>query len=113
LLVALPAALRQNQCLFAAAMIENSNHWGQWRLRSALPMAARVRPAVLERHQQLHPRLVPNHSSPPIPVPLGPRRGASVLPLAPSGVTVGGFLASQIKGKALFIPRYRREFGIK
>ena len=27
--------------------------------------------------------------------------------------TVGGFLTSLIKGKALFIPRYRREFGIK
>jgi apoptosis-inducing factor 2 len=52
-------------------------------------------------------------TSPPILVPLGPRRGASVLPLTTSGATVGGFLTSQIKGKSLFIPRYRKEFGIK
>jgi len=52
-------------------------------------------------------------TGPPILVPLGPKRGASVLPIATSGVTVGGFLTSQIKGKSLFIPRYRKEFGIK
>lgn len=51
--------------------------------------------------------------SPPILVPLGPRRGASVLPLTKSGPTAGGCLTSLIKGKALFIPRYRREFGVK
>src|SRR6202035_4925710 len=44
---------------------------------------------------------------------VGPRRGASVLPLTKRGLTVGGFLTSLIKGKTLFIPRYRKEFGIK
>ena len=39
--------------------------------------------------------------------------GASVLPLRKRGLTVGGFLTSVIKGKTLFIPRYRKEFGIK
>ena len=51
--------------------------------------------------------------SPPILVPLGPRRRASVLPLTKSGRTVGGFLTSLITGKALFIPHSRREFGVK
>ena len=50
--------------------------------------------------------------APPILVPLGPSRGASVLPLTRSGLTVGGFLTSAIKGKRLFVPRYRREFGL-
>jgi NADH dehydrogenase FAD-containing subunit len=51
-------------------------------------------------------------TAPPILVPLGPKRGASVLPLTKSGVAVGGFATSLIKGKSLFIPRYRKEFGI-
>ena len=50
--------------------------------------------------------------APPILVPLGPKRGASVLPLTKSGLAVGGFPTSLIKGKSLFIPRYRREFGV-
>jgi NADH dehydrogenase FAD-containing subunit len=49
--------------------------------------------------------------SPPILVPLGPRRGASVLPLTKRGLVVGAFLTGSIKGKALFIPRYHKEFG--
>ncbi|QTD54723.1 NAD(P)/FAD-dependent oxidoreductase [Parasphingorhabdus cellanae] len=43
---------------------------------------------------------------PLILLPLGPDKGASVLPF---GVT-GPFLTSAIKGKKLFIPRYHREF---
>ena len=47
----------------------------------------------------------------PILLPLGPDRGASVLPITRSGVVVGSFLTSTIKGKTLFIPRYRKDFG--
>ena len=50
--------------------------------------------------------------APPVLVPLGPKRGASVLPLTKSGVVVGGFVTSLIKGKSLFIGRYRKEFGV-
>ncbi|MGO9700087.1 MAG: NAD(P)/FAD-dependent oxidoreductase [Xanthobacteraceae bacterium] len=50
--------------------------------------------------------------APPVLVPLGPKRGASVLPLTKSGVVVGGFATSLIKGKSLFIGRYRKEFGV-
>jgi NADH dehydrogenase FAD-containing subunit len=57
------------------------------------------------------PRYTP-WPTPPILIPLGPKRGASVLPVAKSGVVVGGFLTSTIKGKSLFIQRYRREFGL-
>lgn len=48
---------------------------------------------------------------PPILLPLGPKSGASVLPLSPKGTVVGDWVTSAIKGKALFIPRYKREFG--
>jgi hypothetical protein len=48
----------------------------------------------------------------PILLPLGPKSGASVLPIGASGLVVGDWLTSQIKGKALFIPRYRKEFGL-
>jgi apoptosis-inducing factor 2 len=44
-------------------------------------------------------------------VPLGPRRGASVLPVSGRPVVVGNFLTSVAKGKNLLIPRYRRELG--
>ena len=47
----------------------------------------------------------------PILVPLGARRGASVLPITKKGLAVGPFLTSAIKGKQLFIPRYWKEFG--
>ena len=57
------------------------------------------------------PRYAP-WPTPPILVPLGPKRGASVLPVAGSGVAVGGFLTSTIKGKSLFIHRYRKDFGL-
>lgn len=48
---------------------------------------------------------------PPILIPLGPSKGASVLPIGKNGMVVGSFLTSTIKGKHLFIPRYRKEFG--
>lgn len=47
---------------------------------------------------------------PPILLPLGPDRGASVLPLG-SGWVVGDGLTAALKGKHLFIPRYHKEFG--
>jgi hypothetical protein len=50
--------------------------------------------------------------SPPVLVPLGPRKGASVLPVTSKGLVVGPFLTSLIKGKSLFIPRYHHEFGL-
>jgi len=51
-------------------------------------------------------------ASPPILVPLGPKRGASVLPLGRNGTVVGRLLTRAIKGKSLFIPRYHKEFGL-
>jgi NADH dehydrogenase FAD-containing subunit len=48
---------------------------------------------------------------PPILLPLGPRSGASVLPLSRQGTVVGDWITSMIKGKSLFIPRYHKEFG--
>lgn len=50
--------------------------------------------------------------SPPILVPLGAARGASVLPVTKKGLVVGPFLTGAIKGKSLFIPRYHKEFGL-
>lgn len=47
----------------------------------------------------------------PILLPLGPTTGASVLPLGRAGMVVGDRITAAIKGKALFIPRYQREFG--
>jgi hypothetical protein len=48
--------------------------------------------------------------TPPILIPLGAKKGASVLPFTKKGMVVGPFLTSAIKGKHLFIPRYRKEF---
>jgi NADH dehydrogenase FAD-containing subunit len=50
---------------------------------------------------------------PPILLPLGPNVGASVLPFSRSGTVVGDWVTSAIKGKALFIPRYHKEFGLE
>jgi NADH dehydrogenase FAD-containing subunit len=47
----------------------------------------------------------------PILLPLGPQTGASILPVTKTGMVVGSFLTSTIKGKTLFIPKYRKEFG--
>jgi apoptosis-inducing factor 2 len=44
-------------------------------------------------------------------VPLGPRDGASALPVLRNGLLVGRWLTSRLKGRELFIPRYLNEFG--
>lgn len=44
-------------------------------------------------------------------VPLGPTAGASQLPLARCSVTAGPKITSTLKGRDLFITRYRKEFG--
>jgi NADH dehydrogenase FAD-containing subunit len=44
-------------------------------------------------------------------VPLGPRDGASALPILRNGLLVGKWLTSRLKGRELFIPRYLKEFG--
>lgn len=44
-------------------------------------------------------------------VPLGPRGGASVLPILRNGVQVGRWFTEVLKGRHLFIPRYLKEFG--
>ena len=44
-------------------------------------------------------------------VPLGPRRGASVVPVSGRPAVVGSFLTRVSKGKDLLISRYRRELG--
>lgn len=49
---------------------------------------------------------------PPILLPLGPSQGASVLPLG-GGVATGAFVTAAIKGKGLFISKYRKEFGLQ
>lgn len=51
--------------------------------------------------------------APPILVPLGARRGASVLPITKGGMVVGPLLTGAIKGRTLFIPRYHKEFGLQ
>lgn len=56
------------------------------------------------------PRYTP-WPSPPILIPLGAKKGASVLPVTRKGVVVGPFLTSVIKGRELFVPRYQKEFG--
>jgi apoptosis-inducing factor 2 len=44
-------------------------------------------------------------------VPLGPRDGASALPVLRNGILVGKWLTARLKGRQLFIPRYLKEFG--
>jgi NADH dehydrogenase FAD-containing subunit len=44
-------------------------------------------------------------------VPLGPAAGASQLPMARCSVTAGPKITSTLKGRDLFITRYRKEFG--
>ncbi len=48
---------------------------------------------------------------PAILVPLGPNSGASLLPIARHGLTVGRRATASLKGRDLFIPRYRKDFG--
>jgi NADH dehydrogenase FAD-containing subunit len=49
--------------------------------------------------------------APAILVPLGPRAGASLLPVTRRGLTLGRRTTAALKGRDLFIPRYRKEFG--
>ncbi|MGD0864805.1 MAG: hypothetical protein ABSA49_04520 [Rhizomicrobium sp.] len=44
-------------------------------------------------------------------LPLGPKEGASILPVTRKGIFVGRRITAMLKGKDLFIPRYRKEFG--
>jgi NADH dehydrogenase FAD-containing subunit len=44
-------------------------------------------------------------------VPIGPRGGASMLPVLRNGVQVGKWVTARLKGRELFIPRYLKEFG--
>lgn len=44
-------------------------------------------------------------------VPLGPKDGASILPVARSGIFAGRKITAMLKGKDLFITRYQKEFG--
>ena len=48
----------------------------------------------------------------PIVVPVGPRRGASVIPFTKQGLVVGRMLTAAAKGKTLLIPGYRKNFGL-
>lgn len=47
----------------------------------------------------------------PILIPLGPKLGASVLPIGKQGMAVGHFMTSRMKGKDLFLRKYRKFFG--
>jgi hypothetical protein len=48
---------------------------------------------------------------PAILVPLGPKAGASLLPVTRRGLTLGRRTTAALKGRDLFIPRYRKDFG--
>jgi apoptosis-inducing factor 2 len=47
----------------------------------------------------------------PILIPIGPNGGASIMPFF-GGLVLGAGPTRAIKGKTLFIPRYRKEFGL-
>lgn len=51
-------------------------------------------------------------SVPPIVLPLGRRVGVGVLPIGARGMIVGDWLTSMLKGKKLFLPTYRKMFGM-
>ena len=48
---------------------------------------------------------------PPIILPLGPTLGATALPLGKKGMALGHWLTSRMKGKDLFITKYRKQLG--
>ena len=76
-----------------------------------VPWLVKVVAAMLAGESvESQPTYVP-WSSRGILVPLGPRDGASVLPVTRNGVLVGKCPTALIKGRDLFIPRYRKEFG--
>ncbi|MCB1687145.1 MAG: FAD-dependent oxidoreductase [Halioglobus sp.] len=47
----------------------------------------------------------------PIILPLGPSLGATVLPFGKKGMAVGHWLTSRLKGRDLFITKYREQLG--
>lgn len=47
----------------------------------------------------------------PIMLPLGPELGATVLPFGKRGMAVGHWLTSRMKGRDLFITKYRKQLG--
>jgi NADH dehydrogenase FAD-containing subunit len=49
--------------------------------------------------------------SPPILIPLGPSKGASVLPFTRRGLVVGSIPTAAIKGRNLFVSRNLKDFG--
>jgi NADH dehydrogenase FAD-containing subunit len=49
--------------------------------------------------------------APPILIPLGPSKGASVLPFTRKGLVVGSIPTAAIKGRNLFVSRYLKDFG--
>ena len=80
-------------------------------ISAQVPWLAGTITSILEGKQaQELPQYVPG-SRTLFLVPLGPRHGASVLPVSGRRVVVGSFLTSIAKGKDLLISRYRREFG--
>jgi NADH dehydrogenase FAD-containing subunit len=48
----------------------------------------------------------------PIILPLGPKLGSTLLPFGKHGKAVGHFMTSRMKGRDLFIPKYRKLFGL-
>jgi NADH dehydrogenase FAD-containing subunit len=80
-------------------------------INAQVPWLARTIKTLLDGKQANElPRYAPASSSLFL-VPLGPQRGASVLPVLGRPVVVGSFLTKVAKGKDLLISRYRKEFG--
>jgi apoptosis-inducing factor 2 len=80
-------------------------------ISAQVPWLARTITALLDGKQIKElPQYVPG-SQRLFLVPLGPKVGASVLPVSGRPVVVGSFLTSVAKGKDLLISRYRRELG--
>lgn len=105
-----PAGLKDVFVLGDAA--STGDHMSIVAIMRQQPWLAKTIRAVLGKKQvERLPGYTP-WPSPPVLVPLGPRKGASVLPLTRKGLVVGPFLTSTIKGRKLFLPRYHKEFGI-
>ena len=78
--------------------------------RHAPWLAKTIRSLALGKELESQPAYKP-WKVPPILIPLGCSKGASVLPLGGKGMVVGDWLTSKIKGEQLFLPRYNKEFG--
>lgn len=78
--------------------------------RQAPWLAGTLRALIAGREIESLPPYAP-WPSPAILVPLGPRDGASLLPISRRGLTVGAAITARLKGRDLFIPRYRKDFG--